>query len=85
MYQVETYCSRNTIRTVHAWFSVKDALYVCMVITYSRVWINRVSRCSKKNLNASRPIEHPPVKGKTIKRFRWDHIGCKELSKGLGV
>ena len=28
----------------------------------------------KKNLNASRPSEHPPVRGKNVKTFiRWDH------------
>ena len=27
-----------------------------------------------KNLNASRPSEHPPVRGKNVKTFsRWDH------------
>ena len=29
--------------------------------------------CSKKNLNASRPSEHPPVRGGNVKTFRWDH------------
>ena len=34
--------------------------------------------CLKKNMNASRPFEHPPVRGKTVKTFRRDHrIGCK--------
>ena len=27
----------------------------------------------KKNQNASRPSEHPPVRGKNVKTFRWDH------------
>ena len=27
----------------------------------------------KYNLNASRPSEHPPVRGKNVKTFRWDH------------
>ena len=27
----------------------------------------------KKNLNASRPSEHPPVRGGNVKKFRWDH------------
>ena len=26
-----------------------------------------------KNLNASRPSEHLPVRGKIIKTFRWNH------------
>ena len=26
-----------------------------------------------KNLNASRPSEHPPVRGGNVKTFRWDH------------
>ena len=29
--------------------------------------------CVKKNLNASRPSEHPPVRGENVKTFRWDH------------
>ena len=28
---------------------------------------------SKKNLNAPRPSEHPPVRGENVKTFRWDH------------
>ena len=27
----------------------------------------------KKNLNASRPFEHQPVREKNVKTFRWDH------------
>ena len=27
----------------------------------------------EKKLNASRPSEHPPVRGKNVKTFRWDH------------
>ena len=27
----------------------------------------------KKNLNASRPFEHPPVRGKNVKTFRWGY------------
>ena len=26
-----------------------------------------------QNLNASRPSEHPPVRGKNVKTFTWDH------------
>ena len=26
-----------------------------------------------KNQNAPRPSEHPPVRGKNVKAFRWDH------------
>ena len=29
--------------------------------------------CLKKNLNASRPSEHSPVRGENVKTFRWDH------------
>ena len=29
--------------------------------------------CFKKNLYASRPSEHPPVRGGNVKTFRWDH------------
>ena len=27
----------------------------------------------KKNLNTSRPSEHPPFRGGNVKTFRWDH------------
>ena len=29
--------------------------------------------CLKKNMTASRPSEHPPVRGENVKTFRWDH------------
>ena len=29
--------------------------------------------CLKKNQNAPRPSEHPPVRGENDKTFRWDH------------
>ena len=31
-----------------------------------------VSRACKKNQNAPRPSEHPPVREKNVKTFRWD-------------
>ena len=37
---------------------------------------NHFSFFFKKNLNASRPSEHPPVRGENVKTFlrtRWDH------------
>ena len=32
-----------------------------------------INRVFKEKLNASRPSEHPPVRGKSAKTFRWDH------------
>ena len=29
--------------------------------------------CLRKNLDASRPSEHPPDRGKNVKTFRWGH------------
>ena len=29
--------------------------------------------CLKNELNASRPSEHPSIRGKNVKIFRWDH------------
>ena len=29
--------------------------------------------CLEKNLYASRPSEHPPVRGENVKTFRWEH------------
>ena len=34
--------------------------------------------CLKKNLNAPRPSEHPPVRGKSVKTFLGGIIGCKD-------
>ena len=31
----------------------------------------------KNNLIASRPSEHPPVRGENVKTFRWDHKAAK--------
>ena len=36
------------------------------------VQIKETLPCLKKNLNAPRPSEHPPVRGKNVKTFRWD-------------
>ena len=30
-------------------------------------------KCLKKNLNAFKPFEHPPVRGENVKTIRWDH------------
>ena len=30
-------------------------------------------RCVRENMDASRPSEHPPVRGENVKTFRWDH------------
>ena len=35
-------------------------------------------RVFKKNLNAPRPSEHPPVRGENVKTFRGGIIGCKD-------
>ena len=39
---------------------------------YYNVFVFVFVWCLKKNLNASRPSEHPPVRGKSVKTFRWD-------------
>ena len=40
--------------------------------------------CLKKNLNASRPSEHPPVRGKMSKRLG-GIIGCKDKKPLHGI
>ena len=35
--------------------------------------LSRHGSCLKKNLNASRPFEHPSIRGENVKTFRWDH------------
>ena len=36
-------------------------------------WQNFAVNCLKKNLDASRPSEHPPVRRKNVETSRWDH------------
>ena len=71
---------------------VLDAfLYVCMVRCGRPAVFMRLCKldiiedhvpgccCLKKNLNASRPSEHPPVKEKNVKTFGLGGIiGCKD-------
>ena len=42
-------------------------------IPQSGMLIHTSAHCLKKNLNASRPSEHPPVRWKNVKTFRWNH------------
>ena len=35
-------------------------------------------------MNTSRPSEHPPVRGKNFKMFRWDH-GCKDKTSSWHI
>ena len=44
-----------------------------MVITLGQQYNVGEKRCLKKNLNASRPYEHPSVRGENAKTFRRDH------------
>ena len=44
-----------------------------MVANPARGQLNRGNGYLKKNLNASRPSDHAPVRGGNIKTFRWDH------------
>ena len=37
----------------------------------------------KTNLNAPRPSEHPPVRGKNVKTFRWDHRLQRQTLHGI--
>ena len=37
------------------------------------VFFSTIDALVKKNLNAPRPSEHPPVRGENVKTFRWDH------------
>ena len=43
------------------------------ILGHSDVLIGPPALIKKKNLYASKPSEHPPVRGKTVKTFRWDH------------
>ena len=40
-----------------------------------------INSCLKKNQNAPRPSEHPPVRGKNAKTFRWDSVYCLPTRK----
>ena len=57
------------LATHQKWFSLtaRDmAERQCIALKDSR-------SCLKKNLNASRPSEHPPARGQNVKTFGWDH------------
>ena len=44
-----------------------------------------VSTGLKRNLNASKPSEHPPERGELVKTFRLDgNIGCTRLNLFVG-
>ena len=42
--------------------------------------------CFKKNLKASRPSEHPQIRGGDVKTFRWDHrLQIQNLFHGIST
>ena len=43
------------------------------ILTSSIIYAVEIISCLNKNLNASRPSEHPPIRGENVKSFRWDH------------
>ena len=63
--------SRRTV-TVSGWGreATNGFQYMWKYVAYVHV---RSDAILKKNLKASRPSEHPPVRGKNVKTFRWDH------------
>ena len=42
-------------------------------VKYCNIIFNRDHYGLKRNLNASRLSEHPPVRGENVTTFRWDH------------
>ena len=66
--QLTTSRISNLNRLIHT------LLYVMTIHTYIHTYIHTV-HCGilKKNQNAPRPSEHPPVRGENVKTFRWDH------------
>ena len=52
--------------------SILSAVSTAVGLTYYS-WKREKERCLKKNQNAPRPSEHPPVRGGgDVKTFRWD-------------
>ena len=49
------------------WHYTKLSLSSVLLLSFSGMCL-----CLKKNQNAPRPSEHPPVGGKNVKTFRWD-------------
>ena len=84
-----THTTRTNIHVPVPWYGVVDATSMHLGawlrsvegIGMARGWhYNKLSLSSalllsflKKHLNASRPSEHPPVRGENVKTFRWDH------------
>ena len=55
--------------------------------TINKDWMclpGRTDLYLKKNLNPTKPSEHPPHRGKSVKTFRWDHrLQVQNLSMHL--
>ena len=57
---------------------VPSTIVGIILYSYSRLGSPRrtdaaTRSCFKENLNAFRPSEHPPVRGKNVKTLRWNH------------
>ena len=49
--------------------------HICSLCNVHRtaVTFSLQTKCLKKNVNASRPSEHPSIRGENVKTFGWDH------------
>ena len=70
-------CSTNTPHKAYVNVSYTSSSYSFEDLYVVPILQNEM-RILKKNQNAPRPSEHPPLRGKNVKTFRWDHsLGCK--------
>ena len=56
------------------WDGSRLAVYQTLSLEYHfSIFFLACAWCLKKNLNTSRPSEHPSIRGENVKMLRWDH------------
>ena len=72
MYRADL-CTESLPCAIKSSSIVQEAMKRECLIDSSACHITLNSNNIKKNLNAPRPFEHPPVREKNVETFRWDH------------
>ena len=65
--------SINQLNGTHCWHYRAAWAFNFSVVILSMFESSITGYFLKRNPNASRPSEHPPVRGENVKTFRWDH------------
>ena len=60
----------GSLHSLHQFFTFDFILVTLARDRIAAAVSNRITDCLKKNLKASRPSEHPSIKGQNVKTFR---------------